>query len=154
MIVAGSAMKKTCICGISLDSTASPRLKITPKTRKGAEIWIAIVKPPRDRPVIEHRRVADRRDAAGRQKAVAIEHGRDDEVVEVGGEDQRHAEQGQEVADRRLLAHGRVDGGDEAEPELVGDDGAGRLQPAHHHADATPMMRPTASSPARSCDAR
>jgi hypothetical protein len=40
----------------------------------------------------------------------------------VGGEQQRHAQDGEEVADQQtLLPLGRIDGGDEAEAELLGD---------------------------------
>ena len=45
--------------------------------------------------------------------------------MQVGGEQQRNAEDGQKVADHdALLALGRIDGGDEAEAELLGDHGA------------------------------
>ncbi|KAF0121537.1 MAG: hypothetical protein FD152_3821 [Xanthobacteraceae bacterium] len=43
-MVTGMATKKTCICGISLDSTPSPMLKTSAKTRNGAESWMAIRK--------------------------------------------------------------------------------------------------------------
>ena len=43
-------------------------------------------------------------------------------MMPIGGEQQRHAEDGEEVADQHtLLPLGRIDGGDEAEAELLGD---------------------------------
>ncbi len=49
--------------------------------------------------------------------------------MHVGGEDQRDAEQREEIADEHaLLALRRIDRGDEAEAELLGDHRAGDLQ--------------------------
>ena len=64
--------------------------------------------------------------------------------MHVGGEEQRDAEHGEEIADdRALLALRRIDRGDEAETQLLGDHVAcdfkrGNGQPrrdAEHHAD-------------------
>ena len=47
-------------------------------------------------------------------------------MMHVGREDERDAEHGEEVADdNALLALRRIDGGDEAEPQLLRDRGAG-----------------------------
>ena len=49
--------------------------------------------------------------------------------MQVGGEQEREAENGEEVADQHaLLALRRIDRGDEAETELLGDHRAGDLQ--------------------------
>ncbi len=45
-IDSGSATKNTCICGISRDSTPSPILKISPKTRNGADSWMPMRNAP------------------------------------------------------------------------------------------------------------
>ena len=47
---------------------------------------------------------------------------RDDEMMQIGSEDQRHAEQREKIADdQALLALGRVYGGHETEAELLRD---------------------------------
>ena len=110
-----------------------------PNTMKGAAICTASAKPSPDGLIASARRIAGRRDAGRRQEGVAVADRRDREMVQVGGEDQRHAEQGQEVADRGACCRpGRVDRHGEGEPELLGDEVAGRLQARHHQAAAEP----------------
>ena len=73
--------------------------------------------------------VADHRHLAGREQPVAVVERGDDEMMQVGREDQRDAEQRQEIADQHaLLALGRIDRGDEAEAQLLRDHGARDLQ--------------------------
>ncbi len=73
--------------------------------------------------------VAGERHLARLEDRVAVVHRRDDEMMHVGGEDQRHAEHGEEVADQHaLLVLRRIDRGDEAEAELLRHHGAGDLQ--------------------------
>ena len=75
------------------------------------------------------RGVADQRHLARLEDRVAVVHRRDHQVMHVGGEDQRDAEQREEIADQHaLLVLRRVDRGDEAEAELLGDHRAGDLQ--------------------------
>ena len=56
------------------------------------------------------------------------------EVMQVGREDQRDAEHGEEIGDQHALlaALRRIDRGDEAEAELLGDHEAGDLQRRDH----------------------
>ena len=80
----------------------------------------------------------------GLEQPVAVMQPGDDEMMQVGGEDQRDAEQREEVADdQALLPLRRIDRGDEAEPKLLRDHRARDLQrrdgqprgQAQHHAD-------------------
>ena len=128
-IDSGTPTKNTCICGISRDSTPSPRLNRRPNTRNGAESWMPMRNAPAT--VRGHQRgdVADQRHLARAEQRVAVVERGDHQVMQVGGEDQRDAEHGEEIADdHALLALRRIDRGDEAEPELLGDDRAGDLQ--------------------------
>ena len=55
-------------------------------------------------------------------------------MMAVGGKQQRQAEDGEEVADQEaLLPLGRIDRGDEAEAELLGDHRARDLQRRQRH---------------------
>ena len=79
--------------------------------------------------------VAARHGLARREDRVAVVQRRDHQMMAVGGEQQRHAEHGEEIADQHaLLALGRIDRGDEAEPHLLGDHGARDLQRRQRHA--------------------
>ena len=58
----------------------------------------------------------------GREQPVTVVQARDDQVMQVGREDQRDAEHRQEVADdQSLLPLRRIDRGHKAEPELLRD---------------------------------
>jgi hypothetical protein len=118
-IDSGSATKNTCICGISRDSTPSPILNSSPKARNGVD---ADAKRAGGDLGDQRRDVADGGHFARLEQVVArVERG-DDQVVHVGGEEQRDAEHGEEIADdHALLALGRIDGGDEAQAQLLGD---------------------------------
>src|SRR5712691_1199516 len=73
--------------------------------------------------------VAHERNLARLEQHVAVVERGDEQVMQVGGEQHGDAEDGEEVADQHaLLPLGRVDRGDEAEAELLGDDAAGDLQ--------------------------
>ena len=75
------------------------------------------------------RGVADQRQFARLEDRVAVVHRGNDEMMQIGGKDQRDAKQREKIADQQaLLVLGRVDGGDEAQAQLLGDDGAGDLQ--------------------------
>ena len=77
----------------------------------------------------QRRDVADQRHLARPEQRVAVVERGDHEMMQVGREDQRDAEHGEEIADdHALLALRRIDRGDEAEPELLGDHRAGDLQ--------------------------
>src|SRR6185437_11739151 len=66
--------------------------------------------------------IAARHQVGGRKDVVAVVQRRDHKIVAVGGEQQRHAEHGEEVSDQdALLALGRIEGGDESQPHLLGD---------------------------------
>ena len=79
--------------------------------------------------VISARDVADHRHLAGREQRVAVVERGDHQMMQVGREDQRDAEHAEEIADEHaLLALGRIDRGDEAEPHLLGDHRARDLQ--------------------------
>ena len=75
------------------------------------------------------RHIADDRHLAGRENRVAVVERRDHQMMQIGGENQRDAEQGEEIADQRaLLILGRIDGGDKAQAHLLGDDRTRDLQ--------------------------
>ncbi len=62
--------------------------------------------------------------------------------MQVGGEDQRHAEHGEKIADQNaLLVLRRVNGGDEAETELLRHDRARDLQGRHCEPRRQPKHR-------------
>ena len=95
----------------------------------GAESWMPIRNGERDGARGERRDVADKRHFAGPEQRIAVVERGDHQVMQVGGEHQRDAEHGEEIADdHALLALRRIDRGDEAEPKLLGDDGARDLQ--------------------------
>ena len=82
--------------------------------------------PTRNAPAIDvgdvRGHVGHGRHFAGAEQAVAVVQARDHQVVQIGREDQRDAEQREEIAeDDALLALGRIDRGDEAEAELLRD---------------------------------
>ena len=94
------------------------------------------------------------RHLAGLEQRVAVVERGDHQVMQVGGEDQRDAEHGEEIADdHALLALRRIDRGDEAEPQLLGDHRARDLQrrdrqprgEAEHRADQHLLRRASAS---------
>src|ERR1700733_3637058 len=71
-------------------------------------------------------RRAEPEETSARAGSTAAARRGDDEMVHVGGKEQCDPEQGEKVADdHALLALGRIDGGEKAEAELLGDDGAG-----------------------------
>ena len=149
-IDSGMPTKNTCICGISRDSTPSPRLNSRPNTRNGADELDADAERGGDRAGDERRDVADERHLARLEQRVAVVERGDHQVMQIGGEDQRHAEHGQEIADDDvLLALRRIDRGDEAEPHLLGDHRARDLQrrdrqprgQAQHRADQDLLRR-------------
>ncbi len=95
----------------------------------GAESWMPMRNAVATVRGGERGDVAEQRHLARAEQRVAVVERGDHEVMQVGGEDQRDAEHGQEIADdHALLALRRIDRGDEAEPELLGDDGARDLQ--------------------------
>jgi hypothetical protein len=82
-----------------------------------------------DHPGNQRRGIAGRRHLTGLEQIVAVVDRSDDEMMHVGGEEQLDAEKRQKIADHQpLLALGGIDGSDEAEAELLGDDGAGDFQ--------------------------
>ena len=75
------------------------------------------------------RHIADDRHLAGRENPVAVVERDDHQMMQVGGENQRDAHDGEKIADQRaLLVLSRIDGGDEAKPHLLGNNRAGDLQ--------------------------
>ena len=143
---AGTATKNTCNCGISRDNTPRPRLNRMPKAMKGEAIWTPRVKPRADRLQRQHRRIAEGRHRLRRQHGVAPADRVERHVVQVGGQDQRDAEEREEVAERRLLpALRRIHGHRVGQAELLRDDQARRLQGGQDHphgqADHQPDQR-------------
>jgi hypothetical protein len=75
------------------------------------------------------RRVAHQRQLTRRKDCVAVVHRHDDQVVQVRGENHGDAKHGQEISDQRtLFVLGRINGGDEAQAQLLRDDRSGHLQ--------------------------
>ena len=75
------------------------------------------------------RRIAHERQFARRKDRVAVIHRHDHQVVEIGGKHQRNTEHGQKISDQRaLFVLGRIDGRDEAQTQLLCDDGSCHLQ--------------------------
>ena len=123
---------------------AERQLNTRPNTRNGAESWM----PTRNASAIVRVTSAATSETIGTspgpEQLVAVVQAGDHQVMQVGREDQRDAEQGEEIADdQALLALRRIDRGDEAEAELLGDHRARDLQrrdgqprgQAEHHAD-------------------
>ncbi len=93
----------------------------------------------RERPGGKRCDIAARHALARRKDLVAVVQRGDHEMVAVGGKQQGHAEQSEEVADQHaLLALGRIDRGDETEPDLLRDHGARDLQCRQRHARGGP----------------
>ena len=86
-IDSGMPTKNTCICGISRDSTPSPRLNRSPNTRNGAASCTPMRKAPAT--VLGQRvgDVAQHRHLAGPEHDVAVVERRDHQMMQVGGED-------------------------------------------------------------------
>ncbi|MGY3391897.1 hypothetical protein ACVWW6_004488 [Bradyrhizobium sp. USDA 3311] len=84
--------------------------------------------------------VAARHGLARREDRIAVVQRRDHQMMAVGGEQQRHPEHGQEVADQHaLLSLRRIDRGDEAEPHLLRDHGTRNLERRQRHARGCPQ---------------
>ena len=128
-IDSGTPTKNTCICGISRASTPSPILNTRPNTRNGADSCMPMRNAPAKVLVISAAASPVGRHSPGRTDRVAVVERGDHQMMHVGREQQRDAEQREEIADQQaLLALGRIDRGDEAKPQLLGDDRAGDLQ--------------------------
>src|SRR4029078_10542853 len=75
------------------------------------------------------RRVSQKRQFPWLKNCVAVIHRCDHQMMHIGGENERHAEQSQEISDQNpLLVLRWIDGGDESQAKLLGNDGARDLE--------------------------
>ena len=104
---------------------AEPEIEQQPEDQKRRGELNADAECRRDDSCHVLRRVAHERQFARRKDRVAVIHRHDHQVMEIGGKHQRNTEHGQKISDQRaLFVLGRIDGRDEAQTQLLCDDGS------------------------------